>query len=116
MPRRRRNQPRTPAELAELAQVTRRWAARIEAGNARAIRRRAGLGYKAVAQVVGVHHTSVIAWETGEHQPREPAAAARWLDLLDRLEREQAAAGEDQDHDGAELAPTGTEGGARAAP
>ena len=54
-------------------------------GKARQIRERSRLSLRDMAEVVGVNHSSLSRWETGESMPR-PAAALRWARILRRLD------------------------------
>ena len=112
--------PRKPPPLdpVEQARIYRRWAQRVEAGNAAAVRRSAGLSADRIGKALGgIDPTSVLAWEKGQHRPRDPRVLRDWLDLLDVLEAARSGEdrGQDQGEDPAELRPTGTEGGGRAA-
>lgn len=56
----------------------------------RRIRKRAGLSARRMAQALGVATTTLLAWEEGT-VPR-PHHAARYKELLNRLERLEEAA------------------------
>jgi DNA-binding transcriptional regulator YiaG len=57
-------------------------------GRGRVIRERAKLSRAEVAQDLGVHETTVAAWESGRRSPRGDAAQ-RYLRLLRALEATQ---------------------------
>jgi DNA-binding transcriptional regulator YiaG len=69
-------------EVLAIAQV------RVDAarGRARDIRERAQLSLSEMARAVGVHTTTVAGWESGRRVPRG-AAAARYADLLWKLDQ-----------------------------
>lgn len=62
---------------------------KARSGDAKKIRRRAGLTMAHVAAVVGVSESTVSRWEGGSRKPRGEHAL-RWAALLNELERAQA--------------------------
>jgi transcriptional regulator with XRE-family HTH domain len=52
----------------------------------RLLRLRAGISIRAVAQRVGVSDVTVLRYETGARNPRDPAILARYLETLGILE------------------------------
>ena len=58
----------------------------LEDGSAVAIRQRFGLSFAEAARGGGVSEAAVLRWENGERTPHG-AAAARYMDFLDALER-----------------------------
>jgi DNA-binding transcriptional regulator YiaG len=62
---------------------------RIKSGEARQIREAARLTQSELARSVGVDHTTLCRWESGERLPRGEAAL-RYAALLDRLAKAAA--------------------------
>ena len=58
----------------------------VNGGLVKFVRVNAGLSVREVAQVVGVHPTTIFCWEKGGSIPREEAAV-RYAKLLFDLER-----------------------------
>lgn len=74
----------TLREVERLAKVR----AACASGEARRIRQAARLSLADVAGAIGVDLTAISRWERGERSPRG-AAALRYGELLDRLERSE---------------------------
>jgi DNA-binding transcriptional regulator YiaG len=74
----------TTAETAVLAIAQVR--ADAASGRARTIRQRARLSQADVGRALGVHFTTVAAWESGRRVPRG-AAATRYAEFLWRLDQ-----------------------------
>ncbi len=59
----------------------------LASGRAREIRERARLSQSEAGRAIGVHWTTVAGWESGRRVPRGGATAARYAELLWRLDR-----------------------------
>jgi len=58
-----------------------------QTGEARRLREQAGVSLRTMARAVGVRPSTLIRWEAGRMQPREPTALA-WLAALDVIRSE----------------------------
>ena len=51
-------------------------------------RRAAGISLAALGEEIGVTGVTILNWETGRRMPRDPEVLARYLKILERLDRE----------------------------
>jgi DNA-binding transcriptional regulator YiaG len=58
-----------------------------QTGEAKQLREQAGVSLRTMARAVGVRASTLIRWEAGRVQPREPTALA-WLAALDSIRAE----------------------------
>lgn len=59
-------------------------------GHGYAIRIRAGVSLREMADAIGLSHAALWRWERGERVPRRGPAASTWARLIAELERQPA--------------------------
>lgn len=62
-----------------------------ESGEARAIRKRAGLSLQEIAAAIGTNYVTLRRWELALRRPTMAEPAIRWLKLIRKLEATQRA-------------------------